>query len=276
MIMDLQGGTSIYYEIYGDGIPLVMLHGWGVDYRILSGPMEPLFGKELSGFKRIYIDLPGMGQSKAGAHIKTSDEMLDALYTFLDQLIPGQRYVVMGESYGGYLARGMVCTKPSQVAGVILLCPAVIPGYRKGHVVPLCVMEQDEAFLDTLSAPERKSFEYMNVILTQNVWLSYKADIYDALPLQNTHFLNEVLNGAFSFDVDKLVEPYTAPSLIITGKQDTEVGYRDQFDLMRIYTNATYIALNRAGHNLQIEQPQLFTSVVGGWLADNMKDFTSK
>ncbi len=276
MIMDLQGGTSIYYEIYGDGIPLVMLHGWGVDHRILSGPMEPLFSKELSGFKRIYIDLPGMGQSKAGAHIKTSDEMLDALYAFLDQIIPAQRYVVMGESYGGYLARGMVCKKPFRVAGVILLCSAMIPGYRKGNVVPLCVMEKDEAFLNTLSPAERKSFEYMNVILTEKVWLSYKADIYDALPLQNPHFLNEVLNGAFSFDADKLEKPFDSPCLILTGKQDTEVGYRDQFDLMRIYTNATYIALNRAGHNLQIEQPQLFTSIVGGWLADNMKDFISK
>ncbi len=276
MMMDLHGGTSIYYEIYGDGIPLVLLHGWGVDHRILSGPMEPLFSNGLSGFKRIYVDLPGMGQSKAGPHIKTSDEMLDALYAFLDQIIHGQRYVVMGESYGGYLARGMVCKKPSRVAGVILLCPAMIPGYRKGNVVPLCVMEKDEAFLNTLSPAERKSFEYMNVILTQNVWLSYKADIYDALPLQNTYFLSEVLNGAFSFDADKLEKPFASPCLILTGKQDTEVGYRDQFDLMRIYTNATYAVLNRAGHNLQIEQPQLFTSIVGGWLTDNMKDFASK
>lgn len=276
MIMNLQGGTSIYYEIDGDGIPLVLLHGWGVDHRILSGPMEPLFGNGLSGFKRIYIDLPGMGQSKAGAHIKTSDEMLDALYEFLNETIPGQRYVVMGESYGGYLARGMVCKKPSQVAGVILLCPAMIPGYRKGHVVPLRVMEKDDAFLNTLSSAERKSFEYMNVLLTEKVWMSYKADIYDALPLQNTHFLNEVLNGAFSFDVDRLEKTFNSPCLILTGKQDTEVGYRDQFKLLQIYTNASYISLNRAGHNLQIEQPELFASIVCGWLTDNVKGFEPK
>jgi pimeloyl-ACP methyl ester carboxylesterase len=90
---------------------------------------------------------------------------------------------------------------------------------------------------------------------------------------QNTHFLTKVLDGAFSFDVDALEEPFTSPCLIITGKQDTEVGYRDQFQYMNIYTNSTYIALNRAGHNLQIEQPELFETIVGNWLADNMRSF---
>ncbi len=269
----IKGGTSIDYEVCGNGIPLVMLHGWGVDHRILSGPMEPLFSSDSSGFKRIYIDLPGMGKSKAGPHIRNSDGMLDALFELLDDLIPGQRYLVMGESYGGYLARGMVNKRASQIAGVILLCPVVVPGYRKGQVEPLRVVEKDGAFLDTLSLKERKSFEYMNVILTENVWMRYQNDIYDTLRHQDAHFLNKMLDGAFSFDVDKLKEPFAAPCLIIAGKQDTEVGYRDQFELMKHYTNATYVALNRAGHNLQIEQPQLFASVISGWLSDNMRDF---
>ena len=271
----IKDDTAIDYEICGEGIPLVMLHGWGVDRRILSGPMELLFSNGLTGFQRIYIDLPGMGKSKAGAHIKSSDDMLEALFGLLGDILPGQRYLVMGESYGGYLARGMVSQRASQIAGMVLLCPAVIPGYRTGRVEPLHVMEKDEAFLETLGEAERKSFELMNVILTEQVWNRYKADIYDAVLHQNLHFLNEVLDGAFSFDADKLKEPFAAPCLIIAGKQDTEVGYRDQFDLMENYTNSTYIALNRAGHNLQIEQPKLLTAMISNWLKDNMKSFES-
>ena len=52
----------------------------------------------------------------------------------------------------------------------------------------------------------------------------------------------------------------------MTAKQDTEVGYKDQFDLMEKYTNATYVAVERAGHNLQIEQPEMFEGIVKGWL----------
>ena len=54
--------------------------------------------------------------------------------------------------------------------------------------------------------------------------------------------------------------------LIIAAKNDSEVGYKDQFDLMKIYPKATYCAVDNAGHNLQIEQPEIFTSLVYSWL----------
>lgn len=49
------------------------------------------------------------------------------------------------------------------------------------------------------------------------------------------------------------MDPVSIPTLIIAAKQDTEVGYKDQFDLMKIYPNSTYCAVEKAGHNLQIE-----------------------
>lgn len=264
--------SDLYYEIYGEGLPLVMLHGWGVDRRILSRCIEPVLAGYAMPVQRIYIDLPGMGRSPAASHIRTSDHVLDALTALLDELIPGQRFLLMGESYGGYLARGMVRQRPSQIAGLILLCPLIVPGNRQGNVEPLRVMEKDEAFLRTLSAEDRASFEYLNVILTESVWNRFRDDILEALRYQNTHFL-EVLDGAFSFDVDELERPFAAPCLILTGRQDTEVGWRDQFRLMDIYPNATFAVFNRAGHNLQIEQPEQFLSFLRHWLSDNMKLF---
>lgn len=41
-----------------------------------------------------------------------------------------------------------------------------------------------------------------------------------------------------------------------------EVEYKDQLKLLEKYPNATYCALNRARHNMQIEQPELFQSIV--------------
>lgn len=34
-------------------------------------------------------------------------------------------------------------------------------------------------------------------------------------------------------------------------------------------TDPEYCVLNRAGHNLQIEQPELFQDIVKNWLKDN-------
>ena len=45
-----------------------------------------------------------------------------------------------------------------------------------------------------------------------------------------------------------------------------EKGYKDSFDLMKVYVNSSYFALNNAGHNLQIEQPEIFEGIVRVWL----------
>ena len=72
--------------------------------------------------------------------------------------------------------------------------------------------------------------------------------------------------GPYIASVLKGFIPCYIPTLIIAAKQDCEVGYKDQFDLMSIYKNSTYCAVDKAGHNLQIEQPIVFENLVRSWL----------
>jgi pimeloyl-ACP methyl ester carboxylesterase len=95
---------TIYYEARGEGRPLIMIHGMYVDHRGMMADMEPLF-KHREGWKRIYLDLPGMGETTGKDWITTHDQMLNIVLDFIDSLIPGQRFVVAGTSYGAYLAR---------------------------------------------------------------------------------------------------------------------------------------------------------------------------
>lgn len=232
--------SEIDYEIYGSGKTILFLHGWSMDKRIMRNSFEPVF-ENSTEYRRIYFDLPGMGVSKAGS-VVNSDQMLDVIYNFAKE-VAGDRFIIAGESYGRYLARGFHKMHPEMILGFIFLCPLVFPGSRKGRYEPLNVMEKDEGFLASLSKEEYDSFTYMNVVLTKEVFERYKTDIMSALD-----------------------EPCQLPCIFITGKQDTEVGYKDQFDLMRNFPKATYCAINAAGHNLQIEQPEMFRSIVKSWL----------
>src|SRR5882724_258934 len=90
----------LHYTIYGDGHPMLLLHGFGPDHRLMTGCLEPLL-QPRGGWKRLYLDLPGMGKSPGKAWITSSDHMLDVVIDFIDALIPGQRFVLAGESYGG-------------------------------------------------------------------------------------------------------------------------------------------------------------------------------
>ena len=80
--------VSIYYEIHGEGRPLLMLHGYWPDHHNMTGCMEPLFMKH-DGWQRIYLDLPGMGKTKGPEWLINSDQMLDVVLKFVDAVLPG-------------------------------------------------------------------------------------------------------------------------------------------------------------------------------------------
>ena len=253
----------IDYEVIGSGTPVLIIHGWGISKLTMKGAFEPVF-TELDGYKRYYIDLPGMGNSGHG-DVKNSDDMLELIHGFAVDVI-GEPFIITGQSYGGLLTRGFVNKYPDLIKKIILLVPCIIPGVRQGRVEPLKVVEKDDELLSSLTKEERDNFTMMNVLLTKDVWERYNKYLLPALNSADWEFLNNVLEGSFSFDPDDLKDPCTKPSLIIAAKQDTEVGYKDQFDLMQKYTNATYCAVERAGHNLQIEQPEIFEGLVKNWL----------
>ncbi|MBR3033570.1 MAG: alpha/beta hydrolase [Clostridiales bacterium] len=253
----------IDYEVIGDGTPVLIIHGWGISRITMKGAFEPVFTK-LDGYKRYYIDLPGMGNSEHG-DVKNSDDILELLHGFASDVI-SEPFIIIGQSYAGLLTRGFVNKYPELLKKIILLVPCIIPGVRQGRVEPHRIVEQDEDLLSSLTQEERDSFTLMNVVLTREVWERYEQYLMPALASADWDFLNNVLEGSFSFDPDDLKEPCTIPCLIIAAKQDTEVGYKDQFDLMEKYTNATYCAVEKAGHNLQIEQPEIFEGLVRNWL----------
>lgn len=51
---------SIYYEIVGNGFPILIMHSMGTDHKSMKAWIEPIFD-EIQGFQRIYIDLPAHG-----------------------------------------------------------------------------------------------------------------------------------------------------------------------------------------------------------------------
>ena len=71
---------------------------------------------------------------------------------------------------------------------------------------------------------------------------------------------------AFSFDLTAAEASFTKPTLIVAGRQDTTVGYRDAWAIIEDYPRATFAVFDRAGHLLGGEQPQLWPALVDEWL----------
>jgi pimeloyl-ACP methyl ester carboxylesterase len=200
--------------------------------------------------------------------------MLDVVLGLVDALIPGERFLVAGESYGGYLARGLVAKRPEMLDGVLLICPLARPytqteaGFDKGDVPDLTVLEPNPALLAGLRDFERERFAGLAVRQSERAWERFRDEILPALEIADYDFLDNCLgrNTPFTFPIDNPSTPFLGPSLILTGRQDCATGYRDVWSFLECYPRATFAVLDGAGHNLQSEQDALFAALVSEWL----------
>ncbi|MFC7443173.1 alpha/beta fold hydrolase [Laceyella putida] len=261
------GDVKVHYHVYGSGRPILMIHGFSLDHRVMTGCMEPVFTGRVEEWKRIYIDLPGMGQSKEVYGIQNSDDMLDVVLQFIDRIIPDESFLVAGQSYGGYLARGIIAKRKEQVDGAAFICPLIIADMNGRTLPPHTVIHQDEQLLSRLSAEEREEFRSISVVLDETNWRRYREEILAGAALADESFLDKLKKQyAFSFDVDERLSPYEKPCLFLLGRQDAITGYEDAWRILDRFPRATFAVLDRAGHNLQLEQPALFHAMVNEWL----------
>ncbi len=258
---------TIHYVTSGDqdGIPLVALHGLPLDHRHISNDLEPIF-QGRRGWRRIYPDLPGMGRTGAMVGITHQDQVLDLILAFMDAVAPSKRFVVAGTSYGGYLARGMVHRRGAQIDGLLLNVAAVEIDKQKRNLPQHQVLREDSEFLAALQSDEQ---DMRDLVVMQSMELleTFRAFLSPAVAGADHTFLAQLrANSRFSFDEELLTETFPAPTLLLAGRFDHLVGYRDALRILDNYPRGTFALLDCAGHALAIEQKSLFQALVGEWL----------
>lgn len=256
--------STIHYEAHGKGTPVLMLHGFSCDHHLMAGCMEPVFTGR-SAWKRIYVDLPGMGKSPGSDAIRSSDDMLDVLDQFIDRVLQDEHFLLAGESYGGYLSRGLIKKRQHQIEGLLLICPTA--GKAKHDAPDYQIIAKDADFMAQLDHQDKEEFIGVQTVQDGYNWNRFEQEILAGIKAADTSFLDRISNRYdLSPELEQLDQPYNKPVLILAGRQDHVVGYRNQWDFANEYPRASFVMLDRAGHNLQIEQSRLFQVLVEEWL----------
>lgn len=262
----LIGGVAVAVEDLGAGTPVLFLHGFQIDHRSLLHTLGPVF-EQRTGYRRIHVDLPGFGASPAAPAIASSDAMVEFVMSLIDEMVGTERFLLVGESWGGYLARGVVARRPAQVTGLALLYPMVVPAHAERDVPEHRTLAEAPGVLDDALLLDAETYRGDAVVIHQGSWDYYRQTILPALAAGDRTTIEKVAAAyAFTTDPESGHEPYPGPSLILTGRQDASVGYRDAFGIVERFPHATFVALDEAGHNLMAERPQVATSLVNDWL----------
>ena len=259
---------KVYYEEFGEGKPILIIHGLACNIELMKGCIEPIF-KKVNGYKRIYIDLLGMGKSNnCSLEYASSDKILEMLLSFIKEKID-KEFLLVGESYGGYLSRGILSKCYKNIEGLMLLCPMIIPDDTKRTLPEGNLKFHDKEFLEKIDKNKRELFlEYM-IIANEKMYKRFEKEVISGIEQANNDFIKKLReNYSFSFNVDEEIKMinFSKPSLFITGRRDNTVGYYDLYNLLEDYPRATFAILDTAGHNLQIEQEEVFNSLFLNWL----------
>lgn len=246
----------IDYVEHGDGEPLVALHGTGVDHREVEAAIEAVVAG--SGHRRIYPDLPGMGASTASG-LTCNDEVVTLLGAFIDDLDAGP-VMLLGHPYGAYLARGVAARRPDLVRGLALLCPLA---EHTGPVPAHDVAVSDPRAYDELEPAQRQGFDEYFVARTPATARRYRDHVLPGAALVDETALGRIFAG---WALDLGSGAFSAPTLIVAGRQDSVVGYADAIKLLERYPHATLAVIEGAGHALMHEQPELLAPLLHDWL----------
>lgn len=263
--------SNLSWHSIGDGIPILFIHGWEMNRLYESSDFEPIFDS-IPGFRRIYVDLPGMGSTPANG-IKSIDDIFSRLVYFVETVIGKDRFLLAGSSCGGALAIGLSHRFRSQIDGLLLRVPLVESDNSKRDLDLFKPIISNPELISHLSPQEKNDLG--NVLIQTPEYLSklrqkMNITVLPAIRASDSGILGRIrsdkqlyqLSTKYHSNTDK----FLAPTLVICGRQDDDVGYRDSIHLLKQYPRATFAVLDRETHALPLDDQGLFKALVLNWI----------
>jgi pimeloyl-ACP methyl ester carboxylesterase len=249
-------------DVFGQGRPVVCLPWFGLDRSVMAATMEPAFAG-CPDWQRIYVDLPGCGDSPAGR--ESSDGVVDAVANFIAKETRLARVVLAGCSYGGYIAAALARRIPDRIAGLLLVCSGVkIRKEDRDLPDDAGVAEADS----WLAAVRTDLHDHLSQALgnrTPEVAQRVAAVLTSSRPCDEV-YLQRLRAKGYQVSDEGSETRFVGPTLIVAGRQDRIAGCGDQFRATRFYPQATFAAIAGAGHYLPFERPDIFAALVREWL----------
>ncbi len=119
---EMVNGIKIYYEIYGEGKPLLLLHGNGGSIYSMRDQI-PYFSKQ---YKVIAVDSRGQGNSKDESDSLSYDMMATDVNALMNQLKIDSAYVI-GQSDGAIVGLMLAAQYPAKVKMLAAMAPNTRP-----------------------------------------------------------------------------------------------------------------------------------------------------
>jgi pimeloyl-ACP methyl ester carboxylesterase len=248
-------GHSVAYRYAGEGLPLILLHGFLCDSRCWRRQLADLSDR----FRVVAWDAPGAGSSSDPPDPFTITDWAQSLAQFLDTLGIEQAQV-LGLSWGGILAQEFYRLYPDRVLALIL-CDTY-PGWKGSLPEAVCKQRLERCYLESVLPPEEVVARFVPEFFTQAASLDLKKEM--SAVVSDFHPLGFRLMAKSSADTDTtdLLPNIEVPTLLVWGDDDRRSPMNVAEQFWDAIPNAELAVIANAGHVSNMEQPKEFNAHV--------------
>ncbi|MBT1072963.1 alpha/beta fold hydrolase [Pelotalea chapellei] len=256
-------GISLAYSDRGEGLPLMLIHGFPLCRKMWRPQAEAL---AKAGCRVITPDLRGFGESGTDSGPVSMDTYADDVVALLDYL-QIDKAIIGGMSMGGYVLLNLLERHPARVHAAIFIVTkagaddeagrekrtALAEGSRTQGSLPVA-----DTFRKVLFAP---GTETENLELVDEVYGWMKA----TLP-QGT--VDGLIAMRERKDSIPLLGSISHPALVIGADQDQAIPLENAHILAEGLPDAELCILHGAGHMVNLEQPVAFNDTIYKFLTE--------
>jgi pimeloyl-ACP methyl ester carboxylesterase len=226
---------QMYYEIHGDGTPLILLHG-GLGNAENWGNQIPAFSKK---YKVIALESRGHGRSTYSETPIGYSLMASDVIAAMDFLEIRKAHVV-GWSDGGIISLDLAINFPDRLIRVVAY----------GTNYDAAGFRTDFSENETVKrGTERLSADYQRLSPTPQQWNTFLANI-SHMWASEPHYSPEQLNSI------------SVPMLILAGESDEGVLTEHTYEMARLIPTAELTFMSDTGHYAIWEKPEEFNEIV--------------
>ncbi len=260
-------GTTLFYDVVGDGQVCVVMHGGlGADHTMYR-TLDPL-----AEIKRLlYYDHRGNGRSgRPALETLTMEQLADDAASLISQ-ITSEKVVVFGHSYGGFVAQEFALRHPELLAALIL-CDTTPGQLGEGE-------SESESegpppppeFIELISNPPTDDKELAVAMQSMLHLYLHRADPTDLEPsFAKTIFDMKAMNRGFEIlstwsTVDRL-HSIEVPTLLLVGSHDVFTAPPQSYRIANRIPHAEVVEFRDSGHIPWLDEPERFFRIVVDWL----------
>ena len=241
----------------GDGPPLFLFHSLLSD-RASFDAIAPTLSRS---FRVLVPELPGFGQTPAVAGDFAA--IADRMAAMVKDAAGGKDAIVLGNGYGGFVALQMAIRHPAIAAKLVLAdCGAAFsePGR--------------EAFRNMAAASKAKGLAAITDVAMRRLFApDFQAAHPDLMQDRRAAFLRtepEVFQAACAalaaLDLRPELAKVKVPVLVLVGEHDEATPPPMSHELAALLPNARLQIIPGCAHVPQLQSPELFLDMIGGFL----------